>query len=98
MPGAIGAPVFLSPAATWGGLYVLEGSRLGAAVLSRSVGPGLPSGFLGAAPRRGAWRRLLQELQDQLVEPAEIAAATTAAETVFDLFEKAGLLLLRPTE
>lgn len=69
---------------------MLEGSRLGGALLSRSVAPGLPAGFLIAAAEPGAWRKLLQELNEGLTESADITAATAAAVEVFGLFEQSG--------
>lgn len=67
---ALGAPTpaetaFALPegqAARWGALYVLEGSRLGGAVLSREVPRGLPSAYLGSRHAPGAWRGLLAAL------------------------------------
>jgi heme oxygenase len=47
----------------WGMRYVVEGSRLGGALLARSVGAGLPSAYLGARHGAGEWRRFLDELE-----------------------------------
>lgn len=49
-------------AARWGALYVVEGSRLGGAVLARMVPEGLPAAYLGARHAPGAWPRLLAQL------------------------------------
>ena len=46
-------------AAFWGTAYVLEGSRLGGAMLSRRVGAGLPHAYLGHVHEAGGWRRFL---------------------------------------
>lgn len=91
-------PVFATSAAIWGGIYVLEGSRLGGALLSRSVASGLPATFLRAEPQPAGWRNLLQLLDDRLVEAEDIALATTAAQQFFLLFEQAGRKFARPDE
>jgi heme oxygenase len=57
-------------AARWGALYVMEGSRLGGAVLARHVGEGLPAAYLGARHPQGGWRALLERL-DQADTGAE---------------------------
>jgi heme oxygenase len=83
-------PVFANPAAVLGAIYVLEGSRLGGAMLKRGLRPDLPARFLGAAGEPGAWRRLAARLDDGLAEPDMLDAATGAAREVFGLFELAG--------
>ena len=86
VPGA--DPVTLAPGASsrWGALYVLEGSRLGGAVLSRRVPAALPRAFLGAAHPPGAWRHWLA-LMDA-ANPSERAQgdAVGAAKAVFAAF------------
>ena len=54
LPTLVVPPSFAGPDDILGGLYVLEGSRLGGAMLSRSVGLGLPHRFLGAAQPTGS--------------------------------------------
>jgi heme oxygenase len=49
-------------AARWGALYVMEGSRLGGAVLAKSVAGDSPAAYLGARHPPGAWRNLLANL------------------------------------
>ena len=49
-------------AATWGALYVAEGSRLGGQVLARGIAAGLPHAYLSARHAPGAWRALLASL------------------------------------
>ncbi|HYI38903.1 MAG TPA: biliverdin-producing heme oxygenase [Allosphingosinicella sp.] len=96
LPPPIATPIFSTMAEVWGGIYVLEGSRLGAALLKRSVAPALPTAFLGFAFPRAQWRELLQALDERLIRPAEIALATAASRCVFRLFEQAGLHFIRP--
>ena len=73
-----------------GAVYVLEGSRLGGAMLKRSVSPDMPQSFLSAPQPPGAWRKLLETLDHYLYEPAAIQAAVGAARRVFGCFEAGG--------
>ena len=79
------------PLRTWaevlGSAYVLEGSRLGGAVLARQVAPGLPRGFLGARPPAGHWRAFIAYLDSQLDDEPAVDAATRSALETFALFE-----------
>lgn len=77
---------FDSDEAVLGGVYVLEGSRIGGALLKRHVSPALPSIFLGASDPV-AWRSLLATLEARLVTPAQRDAAIAAAVNVFEVFE-----------
>ena len=45
-------------AAAWGTLYVVEGSRLGGALLLRGVPAGSPASYLGAIHPPGGWRMI----------------------------------------
>lgn len=73
-------------AAVLGAIYVLEGSRLGGALLARNVPMDLPDRFIRcpAAPNR--WRGLIEVLDRTLVTDDQRDAAVSAARTVFDLF------------
>lgn len=75
-----------STAAALGAIYVLEGSRLGGALLARTVPMDLPARFIRcpAAPKR--WRGLIEVLDRTLVTQAQRDAASSAARAVFDLF------------
>jgi heme oxygenase len=95
MPAPLVTPTFTSEAEVWGGLYVLEGSRLGAALLRRSVAPTFSTAFLDAAPTAERWRNLLHSLDERLIRPRDIGRATAAARRVFHLFEQAGLCFVR---
>lgn len=90
VPLPIATPTFSSAAEAWGGIYVLEGSRLGAALLRRAVAPHFAAAFLGAAAPATGWRRLLRSIDERLTVPADVALATAAARRVFILFEQAG--------
>jgi heme oxygenase len=68
---------------------VLEGSRLGGAVLKRSIPENRPKRFLDAHQAPGAWRKLLAMLEESLYEPASVEAASQTARQVFRRFEDA---------
>jgi heme oxygenase len=76
---------------TWpevlGSAYVLEGSRLGGAVLVRQVGADLPRRFLSARPPGGHWRAFVAYLDQHLADERAIADATRSALETFALFE-----------
>ena len=57
--GAMPAPNFSGLPALLGGLYVIEGSRLGGALLKRGLPAGTSARFLNAPAEPGAWRRLI---------------------------------------
>jgi heme oxygenase len=77
-------------AAILGALYVLEGSRLGGAMLKRSVAADAPRAFLDAPQQAGSWRKLLETLDHYLYETASIEAAVGAARRIFCCFEAGG--------
>jgi heme oxygenase (biliverdin-IX-beta and delta-forming) len=79
-----------------GALYVLEGSRLGGAVLRRQVAPDLPQRFLGAPPLAGSWRGLSELLDRRLSDRQKLGRAIHMARQVFASFAAAGLAELEP--
>ncbi|MET0269235.1 MAG: biliverdin-producing heme oxygenase [Sphingomonas sp.] len=98
---AIGAPVpaaltldMPKPAALWGMRYVVEGSRLGGAMLARQVGPGLPSAYLGAQHGRGEWRAFLETLEShgEAGGAAWRAGAVAGAREAFALFARSAAM------
>lgn len=93
VPPALASPVFATEAATLGGLYVLEGSRLGGAVLVRSVAPGLPNSFL-APENKSAWKAFTAKLDERLGSRGDLDAATTSAIAVFEVFERSARTVL----
>ena len=86
-------PVLPGAAAMLGAAYVLEGSRLGGAMLRRSVPDAFPRAFLSGGSS-AAWRDLISILDAVLGNGKEIDAAITAACDVFMLFERSGRRLL----
>jgi heme oxygenase len=90
VPEPFPAPYFLSiKAPMLGAIYVLEGSRLGGAVLKKTVPSHFPRRFLEARQAAGSWRRLLQTLDEFLIRPGDLDAAIEAAKEVFARFERA---------
>lgn len=83
------SPHFQSKASMLGAIYVLEGSRLGGALLKRSVPPSFPRRFLDAHQDAGSWRKLLKLLDEFLIRPHDLAAAILAAKEVFARFATA---------
>ena len=78
-------------AAAWGLLYVTEGSRLGGAMLARSVPPHLPSAYLAARHARGEWKRTLEEIETRAAAEDEAwrDEALAGARAGFQLYEAA---------
>jgi heme oxygenase len=89
---------FPSDAAILGGIYVLEGSRLGGAVLRREVPSDLPNSFLAAPSPPGSWRNLTQLLDRHLSDRQRLGEAILAARQLFASFAAAGLAELEPAQ
>lgn len=89
-PEPFQAPAFISiKASMLGAIYVLEGSRLGGALLKQAVPSHFPRRFLEARQAAGSWRKLLQALDEFLIRPGDLDAAVSAAREVFARFERA---------
>lgn len=73
-------------AAALGAIYVLEGSRLGGALLARNVSVDLPGRFIRCPPAPKRWRGLIEVLDQMLKTEDQRDAAVRAARAVFDLF------------
>jgi heme oxygenase len=86
----IAPPDFPSAQAVLGGIYVLEGSRLGGAFLRRRVASDVPRRFLDAETEPGGWRNLLALLDERLGHQMDLDTAVIAARLVFDCFASAG--------
>ena len=69
--------------------YVMEGSRLGGAFLSRAVAADLPRAYLGAPSQNVLWRDFLNGLDMHLSAPAKIERACQAALETFAQFKSA---------
>lgn len=89
VPDLVTPPDFDDEARLWGGLYVLEGSRLGGAVLRKSVPPELPRSFLASPSKSAGWPSFVAVLERKLYgDPALQRAGSSAIET-FACFELA---------
>ncbi len=93
-PTLVAAPEFGSDPAILGAIYVLEGSRLGGAMLKRSLPDIAPKRFLTAQQPPGSWRKLLETLDHFLYETSAIESACETARQVFQRFEAGGQRLL----
>ncbi|PDS75473.1 biliverdin-producing heme oxygenase [Rhizobium sp. L43] len=91
LPALLPQPALRCKAAIWGAAYVLEGSKLGGALLNKAVADHLPSSYLSLQGPRGAMRLFIDRLDASNVDDL---AAVSAARDVFDLFLKAGQLEL----
>lgn len=89
MPVPMNFDLAPSKAAGWGAMYVVEGSRLGGIMLSRSVPDGMPSAYLGARHLSGEWRTLLAAIDRQPADEAWIADAVAGAKAAFALYRRA---------
>lgn len=89
LPAPLAPPPISDDAELAGALYVLEGSRLGGAVLARRVLPDLPGTFLNACQAPGRWTRFAKSLDQLLDTPAKLEPAIATALAVFAMFEKA---------
>lgn len=82
------APAFAlgDEAAAWGALYVLEGSRLGNAMLVRGVPVGWPAAYMGARHESGGWRALLGAIDARCGGADWLDRAVAGAEATFGLY------------
>ena len=82
----------------WGALYVVEGSRLGGAVLEKHTGREFPTAYLSMKHRPGSWAETLDELDKESAgQGAEWhEACISGAVAAFCLFETAGRRELEP--
>ncbi|MGV3511394.1 MAG: biliverdin-producing heme oxygenase [Novosphingobium sp.] len=87
-PPGLPAPRISSNAAVLGALYVIEGSRLGGAMLARRVSAHLPRRFLSDSDS-SRWRSLVAVIDKELPGAASQAEALAAARAVFALFAAA---------
>lgn len=89
LPAPVALPPYATPGAIAGAAYVLEGSRLGGAMLARSVGHRLPRRFLSSPTPPGHWRQFLARLEQVLETDVDRDHAFLSARQVFDLFASA---------
>jgi len=94
VPEPLPPPAIVDAGSAMGCAYVLEGSRLGGAVLKRDLPVDVPRRFLDAHQEPGSWRKLLANMDSLLYEAAQIDAAVGTAKEVFERFEAGGLRYL----
>ena len=82
-------PSYDNEAALLGGIYVLEGSRMGAAVLARAVPAAFPHQFLSVRPPAGHWAAIIATLERKLYSSVQLHNAKAAALRTFACFEQA---------
>jgi heme oxygenase len=93
-PPALTMTATASRAEALGMAYVLEGSRLGSALLLRSIPSGLPTAYLRGGNDRAPWQLLLVLLQT--LGPQDEAAAIAGARLAFRAFREAAALQAAP--
>ena len=85
-PVAAEPPPIVGTAQLLGAGYVLEGSRLGAKVLQKRVGAGLPNSFLSGSGTAGPWPALTSVIERLLDSDVLVDDAKTAARRSFAWF------------
>ena len=85
MPRSSPAPEFDSIGAMLGAAYVLEGSRLGARVLRRQVGDGLPTDYLNDRSL-DRWPEVAAAIEKHLNTDGRVSDAKDAARFCFGIF------------
>ena len=93
-PNEIMAPAFQTEAEILGGVYVLEGSRLGGAVLLKRVSMDMPTSFLNHVSP-SSWRGFVEVLDEKLRSPVALNEAVCAATSAFQTFETSAIHILR---
>lgn len=88
------APDFDNRPELLGGLYVLEGSRLGGKILHKAAGEGFPTRFLASRAPAGHWRAFVGMLDEMLKSDTDRAAAQASAVRTFVCFELAARRIL----
>jgi heme oxygenase len=86
VPKSVELRPITAPARQFGTIYVLEGSRLGGALLKRSLAPRLPAAFFAPAPS-GRWQEFLALMEREVATPDARSAAVAAAGAAFASFE-----------
>ena len=87
-PFTNGSPAYDDDAALWGGLYVIEGSRLGGLVLRKSVPAEFPQAFLSPQEsRNSSWPAFVAAMERSLYEDPALQRAGSSAIDTFACFE-----------
>ena len=91
-PPLLPQPIFGCDAELWGAAYVLEGSKLGGAMLAKSVQADLPLRYLNPHGPKTGMKAFMDSLDN--VPVADPSRAVAAARSVFALFHKAAAMEL----
>jgi heme oxygenase len=91
-PPPVDVADFCSEDELWGAVYVLEGSKLGSAILARQVPHTLPSTYIGHQGPKGTMRAFMERLDGATIMDEDRAIA--AARSIFDHFRRAAELEL----
>jgi heme oxygenase len=83
---------FSSEDEIWGAVYVLEGSKLGGAILAKQVPDTLPLTYIGHQGPKGAMKAFMERLDGAHIIDEDRAIA--AARSIFDHFRRAAELEL----
>ncbi|MDM9626011.1 biliverdin-producing heme oxygenase [Rhizobium sp. S152] len=94
-PEPLEAPVLKSEAEVWGTMYVIEGSKLGGALLAKSVPANMPSRYLTPTGPKGNMKIFMDRVD--AVEIEDSSEAVAAARATFALFRKAAEMELEPS-
>ncbi|WP_037502581.1 biliverdin-producing heme oxygenase [Sphingomonas jaspsi] len=89
VPEPVLPPRLADDAAIAGAAYVLEGSRLGGALLKRQLLPDVPQQFLNAPAAHGAWAQFVAAVERILYSDVRQESAGKAAIATFACFEEA---------
>jgi heme oxygenase len=91
-PPPLAVDDFSSEDELWGAVYVLEGSKLGGAMLAKQVPEALPSRYLSHQGPRGAMKAFMERLDGAHIIDEDCTIA--AARSIFDHFRRAAELEL----
>jgi heme oxygenase len=91
-PPLLAVADFHSEDELWGAVYVLEGSKLGGAMLAKQVPKSLPSTYLSHHGPKGAMKAFMERLDGAHIIDEDRAIA--AARSIFDHFRRAAELEL----
>ncbi|PZM13994.1 biliverdin-producing heme oxygenase [Rhizobium tubonense] len=91
-PRSLDVVAFAADDELWGAAYVLEGSKLGGAILAKRVPESLPSAYIRHQGPKGAMKAFMERLDGANIIDEDRAIA--AARSIFDHFRRAAELEL----
>jgi heme oxygenase (biliverdin-IX-beta and delta-forming) len=87
LPAPVTAPTYADAAEIWGGMYVLEGSRLGGAMLHKAIPAEFPRAFLTPGRAKMLWPQFVAALERTHYAESELGRAGASAIATFACFE-----------